>query len=173
MSALILQHLAQRAPTSFPAGATLVAEGSTARRLLVLVSGTLEVVRDDIAVATLAEPGAVVGEIAALLGRPASATVRAKTAATAHVVAEPLQFLEQNPALLLEIARTLATRLDATTAFLVASRQKAGDTDDLDFLEAVFSLLGRQAPPHEAPPHETPPHEAPPPAPHQNIVPES
>jgi CRP-like cAMP-binding protein len=154
MSALILTHLAPRTPTAFPAGATLVTEGSTARKLYVLVSGTLEVVRDDIAVATLSTPGAIVGEIAALLGRPASATVRAKGAVTAHVVADPEPFLAQNPALLLEIARTLATRLDATTAFLVASRQRAGETDDLEFLEAVFSLLGRQASPQETPAQE-------------------
>ena len=152
MSALILQHLAHLTPAAFPAGANLVTEGANSRQLHILVTGTLEVVRDDVAVATLADPGAVVGEIAALLGRPASATVRAKTAVTAHVVAEPLAFLEQNPALLLEVARTLAARLDATTAFLVASRHKAGDADDLEFLEAVFSLLGRQAPPPEVTP---------------------
>lgn len=152
MSALILQHLAQFTPAAFPAGAAIVTEGSDARSMFVLVSGTLEVVRDDVVVATLTAPGAVVGEIAALLGRPASATVRAKTAVTAHQVARPESFLAQNPALLLEIARTLAARLDATTAFLVASRHRGGAADDLEFLEAVFSLLGRQAPPPEVTP---------------------
>jgi CRP-like cAMP-binding protein len=150
----ILTHLAHLTPTGFPAGASLVTEGAPAGKLFVLVSGTLEVFRDEIPVASLNTPGAVVGEIAALLGRPASATVRAQNAVTAHVVADPDRFLAQNPALLLEVARTLAARLDATTAFLVQSRHRFDGEDDLDFIEAVFSLLGRQAPPQEAPPQQ-------------------
>jgi CRP-like cAMP-binding protein len=138
----ILKHLGKLRPTAFGAGATLIAEGQGPAKLYVLSSGSLEVLRGDVRVATIDEPGAVVGEMAALLGRPASATVRARNAVTAHVIDDPDAFFEKSPAVLLEIARTLARRLDATTAHLADNRHRFAGKDDLVFLEDVFALLG-------------------------------
>lgn len=138
----ILKHLGKLKPAGFPAGATLIAEGRGPAKLYVLKTGTLEVLRGDIPVATLDEPGAVVGEMAALLDRPATATVRAKTPVTAYAIDDPEHFFEKSPTVLLEIARTLARRLDATTAHLADNRHRFAGKDDLVFLEDVFALLG-------------------------------
>ena len=141
MASPILKHLSRLAPSSFPAGATLIAEGDGAPPLYVLDSGTLEIFRNGVSVASISEPGAVVGEMAALLGRPATATVRAKGKVSAYLVADPEKFFEKSPAVLLKIARTLAHRLDTTTAFLVESRHRFAETQDMEFLDDVFALL--------------------------------
>ena len=138
----ILKHLGKLKPTDFAAGETLIAQGRPAR-LFVLGTGSLEVLRGDVPVATIDEPGAVVGEMAALLSRPASATVRTKTEVSAYVIDDPEKFFEKSPAVLLEIARTLARRLDATTAHLADNRHRFAGAEDMVFLEDVFALLGR------------------------------
>lgn len=137
----ILKHLGKLKPTDFAAGATLIAEGKPAK-LYVLSSGSLEVLRGDMSVALLDEPGAIVGEMSALLGRPASASVRARTPVTAYAIDDPEKFFEKSPAVLLEIARTLARRLDATTAHLADNRHRFAGAEDMVFLEDVFALLG-------------------------------
>jgi CRP/FNR family cyclic AMP-dependent transcriptional regulator len=137
----ILKHLGKLKPTDFAAGATLIAEGKPAK-LYVLSSGSLEVLRGDMSVALLDEPGAIVGEMSALLGRPASASVRARTPVTVYVIDDPEKFFEKSPAVLLEIARTLARRLDATTAHLADNRHRFAGAEDMVFLEDVFALLG-------------------------------
>ena len=137
----ILKHLGRLKPTDFAAGATLIAEGKPAK-LYVLSSGSLEVLRGDMSVALLDEPGAIVGEMSALLGRPASASVRARTPVTAYAIDDPEKFFEKSPAVLLEIARTLARRLDATTAHLADNRHRFAGAEDMVFLEDVFALLG-------------------------------
>lgn len=142
MASSLLKALGKLQPQDFAAGTTLIAQGEGPARLFILAEGTLEVVRGDVGVATIAEPGAAVGEMAALLGRPASATVRAKTAVRAYVVSDPNAFFEKSPGVLIEIARTLARRLDDTTAFLAESRHRFAGKDDLVFLEDVFALLG-------------------------------
>lgn len=139
----ILKHLGRLKPIDFPARATLIAEGDARARLYVLQTGRLEVLRGDVVIANIDEPGAVAGEMAALLGRPASATVRAKTPVAAYAIEDPEGFLEKSPAVLLEIARTLARRLDSTTAHLADNRHRFAGKDDLVFLENVFALLGR------------------------------
>ncbi len=50
--------------------------------LYVLVEGSLVIERDGIAFARIDSPGAVVGEMSAVLGGPATATVRARGRST-------------------------------------------------------------------------------------------
>jgi CRP/FNR family transcriptional regulator, cyclic AMP receptor protein len=140
MASPIFKHLSVT-PTAFAAGETLIAEADAAPPLYVLDRGTLEIFRNAVLVASISEPGAVVGEMAALLGRPATATVRAKGPVSAYRVADPEKFFEKSPAVLLKIARTLAHRLDATTAFLVESRHRFAETQDMQFIDDVFALL--------------------------------
>ena len=127
----------------FTPGQLLITEGGPAGSLFVLESGEVEVLRHDIIVATIAEPGAIIGEMSVLLETTHSASVRAKTTVMAHVVENARDALKKHPELTYKVAQILARRLGATTAFLVESREKLADTADLDFLEKVYDLLGR------------------------------
>src|SRR3954451_12649963 len=52
------------------AGTLIVAEGGTTGHLYVLMQGKLEVLKGEMVVATVTEPGAVLGEMSVLLGQP-------------------------------------------------------------------------------------------------------
>ena len=68
------------------AGEVLIGEGSTPERLLVLAAGIVTVERDGTPFARIEHPGAIFGEMSWILGTPATATARAATDVTVHVV---------------------------------------------------------------------------------------
>ena len=69
---------------TYQAGDTVLASGSRTNELLILKNGSVAVVREGIEVARVTEPGAVFGEISALLDCPHTADVRALTASQFH-----------------------------------------------------------------------------------------
>lgn len=121
--------------------AVLVAEGARTGKLYVLRSGDLEVVRDGSVVASFGEPGAIVGEISVLLDQPHTANVRSRMGAEVHVVDDPNRFLEDNPAVARELARSLALRLQKTTALLVDLRHRSKEREDHEMFDKIFALL--------------------------------
>ena len=139
----VLKSFEKNPARVFAPGQLLITEGGPAGSLFVLESGEVEVVRHGIVVATIAEAGAIIGEMSVLLDTAHSASVRARTTVMAHVVENARDALKKHPELTYKVAQILARRLGATTAFLVESREKLEDTADLDFLEKVYDLLGR------------------------------
>lgn len=119
----------------------LVSEGQRSGKLYILKSGDLEVVRNGTPVASFAEAGTVVGEISALLDQPHSANVRSRNGAEVYVVDDPHAFLDRNPPVAREIARTLAQRLSKTTALLVDMRRRSKQREDQEMFDKIFALL--------------------------------
>jgi len=115
----LLTLLASQPLRSLAPGDVLIAEGSPPGDLYVLEAGSLTVARAGIGVATISQPGAVVGEMSVLLNKPHSATVRAESAAQVRVLSDAGRALDADPALARQLATLLAARLDATTALLV------------------------------------------------------
>ena len=111
----------QKSLTALPlktcqAGETVLANGSRTNELLILRNGNVAVVKEGIEIAKVTEPGAVFGEISALLDCPHTADVRALTTSQFHV-AQPAAL--QDPAALFYVAAILARRLDRTNQALV------------------------------------------------------
>lgn len=121
--------------------AVLVAEGARSGKLYILKSGDLEVVRDGSVVAGFEERGSMVGEMSALLDQPHSATVRSRSGAEVYVIDDPVSFLDRNPAVSREIARSLAQRLHRTTALLIDMRQQTKERQDHEMFDKIFALL--------------------------------
>src|SRR5271154_887189 len=96
---------------SFDAGETVLAEGTKTGRLLILKSGAVGIYKGDIEFAQVAEPGAVFGELSALLDEPHSAEVRALEKSELHVA--DAATLLQDPTALLYVTMILARRIDA------------------------------------------------------------
>ena len=109
----------------YPAGAELIAQGGRSGSLVVLKRGELEVRRDGRFVSATSQPGAIFGEMSVLLERDHSASVFAVTDVEVFVIDNALDVLEQHPNWLMQIARLLAQRVNATTAQLVALKQEA------------------------------------------------
>jgi CRP/FNR family cyclic AMP-dependent transcriptional regulator len=133
----------QNLPTrAFAAGEALVREGSPAGVLYVLASGSVEIVKGDVQITTVAEPGAFFGEMSVLLATPHTATVRALEPSTFHLIDDPLEFLHAHPASAFELARLLARRLHFVNSYLVdLKRQFADRGDHLSMVDEVLETL--------------------------------
>jgi CRP-like cAMP-binding protein len=110
--------------TIYQAGETVLADGSKTDRLLILRKGNVAVVREGMEIARVTEPGAVFGEISALLNCPHTADVRALATSQFHVL-HPAAL--QDPAVLLYVAAVLARRLDGANQVLVELKSEIQD----------------------------------------------
>lgn len=132
----------------FEPGAVLIPEGPSLDRMFILVRGEVEVRRGEVSVAEVQEPGAIFGEMAALLGIGHSATVRAVTQTTVHRIDDAGSFLQHHQEIAFHVARILARRLfDATTYLADIKRQFAHQSDHLGMVDEVLdALVQRQRP---------------------------
>ena len=110
-SAAFEKFLAVLPLVTYRAGETVLKAGSKTARLLILKRGDVVVIKDTIEIARVDEPGAVFGEISALLDQPHSADVRTLVDSQFHV-ADAAQ-LGKNPTAVLYVAKILARRLVA------------------------------------------------------------
>jgi CRP/FNR family transcriptional regulator, cyclic AMP receptor protein len=126
--AVFQRKLATLPLTSYQAGETVLSAASTTGRLLILKEGAVAVVKEGVEIAKVTEPGAVFGELSALLDQPHSADVRALETSQFHV-ADAATILRIDPTALLYVATVLAQRLDsANKALLELKRQvRAGE----------------------------------------------
>jgi CRP/FNR family transcriptional regulator, cyclic AMP receptor protein len=127
------------------AGTLVIHEGGTTGHLYVLIEGRLEVIKGDTVVASIVEPGAVVGEMSVLLDRPHTATVRAAADSTVYEFNDAAAFLRDQPEVALLIARLLAQRLHVATTYLAdIMHQYAGHGDHLamvgELLQSMINL---------------------------------
>jgi CRP-like cAMP-binding protein len=146
-SAVWEKRLAALPLASYRAGETVFSEGTKTGRLLILKSGAVGVAKGGTEIAKVTEPGAVFGELSALLDQPHGADVLALEASEFHV-AEAATLL-QDPAALLYITLILARRLDiANQGFLelksqLAAGEPAGLIDaTLDKIEGLLNAIG-------------------------------
>jgi CRP-like cAMP-binding protein len=105
-------------------GMALIEQGGKTGQLYVLKDGQLEVMRDGKHVTTIRTPGAVIGEMSVLLDLPQTASVRAITEVDYFVIDDAIEVLNRHPDWLLQIARLLAQRVNATTALLTRDRSE-------------------------------------------------
>ncbi len=125
-----------------PHGTLLTEEGKHSGRLYLLESGRLTVLRDGVILATIDELGAIIGEMAVLLGTPHSATVRAEGPVSVRVLDDAFEALDQHPELALHIATVACARLNATSALLVELRRgTAGREKEQALLGRILNAL--------------------------------
>jgi CRP/FNR family cyclic AMP-dependent transcriptional regulator len=134
------------------AGTEVLHEGGRTGHLFVLIEGRLEVVKGDTVVASISEPGAVLGEMSVLLDMPHTATVRAARDSAIYEIDDAASFLRQQPFVALIIARMLAQRLNVANTYLAdLKRQYAGHGNHLamvgDLLQSMINLPPAQVSP--------------------------
>ena len=117
------KKLAGLSIVKFQAGENVLTAGSATGRLLVLRSGTVEVIKDGVQIASVNAPGSVFGEQAVLLDRPHTADVRTLEQSEFYV-AHALAILASDPTVALYVAAMLARRLDTANRWLVAVKRQ-------------------------------------------------
>jgi CRP/FNR family transcriptional regulator, cyclic AMP receptor protein len=127
-------------------GTVLLTEADKSGKLYILIEGEVAVLRGDITVATISEPGAVFGEMSLLLDVPHTASVKVLRPSRAYVVENAETFLQSAPEIMRHIATLLALRLQSATGYLAdLKRQFAENRDHLGMIDEVLeSLLHQQ-----------------------------
>lgn len=120
----VLDHCAGGRETSFPAGKQVICEGETTGRLYVLVDGKLDVVKGGTVVASVSEPGSIIGEMSALLGQPHTASVCAVANTKVYEFDDAATFLRSQPNVALLVAKVLARRLSDATEYLAEIKRQ-------------------------------------------------
>jgi len=132
---------------TYAAGEAVFEEGTKTGRLLILKSGAVSIMKGDIEFAKVSEPGAVFGELSALLDEPHSADVLALETSEFHVA--DAAALLQDPVALLYVTVVLARRIDAANQGLLQLKimLEAGEPQGLidatlDKIEGLLSAVG-------------------------------
>jgi CRP/FNR family transcriptional regulator, cyclic AMP receptor protein len=129
---------------AFAEGELMLRQGTISDRLLFLSEGAVDIVRDQVTLARVAEPGAVLGDMAVILSRPHSADVRAAAPSRCHVIEDAARLLRAEPELVLYVMTVLARRLDAVNGHLIDARTRLGDAGpERGFLAETLENLGR------------------------------
>jgi CRP-like cAMP-binding protein len=133
------------------AGDVVIREGGEGGSLWVLVSGALRVLKGDVGVNTIAQPGAVIGEMSLLLGRQHTATVVATEPTRLRFAADGHALLLSDPAITRIIAVGLADRLAFVTTYLADLTHQYGDAPGLAMVSTVLSELEHRKAPRAVP----------------------
>ena len=141
-SAVLQKKVSALPLVTYQAGENVLAAGSRTDQLLILKKGAVAIVKENIEIAKVAEPGAVFGELSTLLDRPHSADVRALETSEFHV-ADAAALLVQDPLVLLYVTVILARRLDAANEALIELKsQVQKDQPGSEISEAIEKMEG-------------------------------
>lgn len=143
----VLALCRDRPSRTFAPGEALLTEGARGAAMVILVTGRVEVRKGSVTVTSVSEPGAFLGEMAALLDTPTSADVVAVVPTEVLVVEDPASSIVDDPQLTLAIARLLARRLQAVTSYLGDLRRQYAEIDGhLSMMDTVLSELTSMRP---------------------------
>lgn len=130
---------------TFESGEILLAEGETSGLLYVLAEGEVEILKGDFQINTVSEPGAIFGEMSALLDIPHMASVRALTPCRVHRIENGDSFLQSHKEIAYQLSKLLAQRLHGLTTYLVdIKRQFEGHENHLAMVDDVLETLVHQ-----------------------------
>ena len=119
----VLQRIMALPLATYRPGETVIAAGTETGRLLILRKGAVTIEKEGTVIAKVTEPGAVFGELSALLNQPHTADVR--TLETSEFRVAPAELLEEDPAALLYVAAILAQRLNLANEALTDMKSEA------------------------------------------------
>jgi CRP/FNR family cyclic AMP-dependent transcriptional regulator len=117
-SAVFQKRLGVLPLRTYQAGENVLTAGSRTGQLLILKKGAVSISKEAIEIAKVAEPGAVFGELSALLDQPHTADVRALENSEFYV-ADAAALLVQDPIVLLHVSAILAQRLNRANQALI------------------------------------------------------
>lgn len=130
----------------FSPGDLVLTQGDNTGHIYFLIQGAVEVIKDDVVVAKASDPGAIFGDLSALMNVPHTASVRATTPTSFYLVTDPSAFLAQNPFVSIHLCRLLARRLDAMNKYLVDVKQQFAGHDHLGMLDTMLDTLIHRQP---------------------------
>ena len=132
----------QKYTTAFAAGEVLFLQGDDSKDMYILVSGKLEVYKDDKKIAEFNEPGAPVGEMSFLLEARRTATIKALT--DVKISKTPKALTRPNTYNIVgRLLMTRAIRIRASKTIADSSRRFDTDGRNLCLRHKVWARAGK------------------------------
>jgi len=116
-AAALLRRVETMPLATYQPSETVIAAGTKTGRLFILKKGAVAIRKNGTVIAEVTEPGAVFGELSALLNQPHTADVRTLEASVFRVAHADL--LAEDPVALLYVAAILAQRLNLANEALI------------------------------------------------------
>jgi CRP/FNR family transcriptional regulator, cyclic AMP receptor protein len=140
----VLEKVSSFPLRAFERGDIVLSEGSDTHRLLFLNRGVVDVVKDEVQLTRIAEPGAVFGDMSVLLGLPHTADVLAVAPSSFYIVDHAEGFLREEPLVTLYVATVLAGRLDEVNRHLIEVWGRPADSGQRRgfFAETLRKIAG-------------------------------
>ena len=126
----VLRRIATLPLATYQPGETVFTAGTKTARLLFLKKGAVAIRKKDEVLAEVTEPGAVFGELSALLNLPHTADVQTLKTSEFHVARVELL---DDPVILLHVAAILAQRLNLANEVLVDLKNEVRRQRSLSF----------------------------------------
>jgi CRP-like cAMP-binding protein len=136
----LLQLSSHLPEVDIESGDEILREGQRTGAIWILLSGELRVRRGTTVVEWIDQPGAVVGEMAVLLGTAATASVEASEPSRLRYAAKGEEFLA-DPAVTHLVAVGLAERLNLVTTYLADLQDQYGDSPETDMVREILRRL--------------------------------
>ena len=140
----VLEKVSSFPLRAFERGDIVLSEGSDTHRMLFLNRGAVDVVKDEVQLTRVTEPGAVFGDMSVLLGQPHSADVLAVEPSSFYIVDQAEDFLRQEPLVALYVATVLARRLDEVNRHLIQAWGRSAEPEQRRrfFTETLRKMAG-------------------------------
>lgn len=120
----------------------LLKQGDKSNRFYVLISGECEILRDEVQINKISEPGSVLGEMSILLNNPHMATVKCTGYSEFYVIENADVFLKSNPDITFQLAKILALRLNGVTSYLIDLKNQFMESEDhFNMVDEVLESL--------------------------------
>lgn len=147
----ILELTAELPVVELASGDVLVTEGEAGGGIWILLSGSMRVLKTGIEINTISRPGAIIGEMSVLLGRPYSATVEAMEPTRLRYAEDGDALLASDPSVTWTVAIGLAERLAFVTTYLADLTHQYGDAPGLAMIPTVLNQLEQRTAPKAVP----------------------
>jgi CRP/FNR family cyclic AMP-dependent transcriptional regulator len=129
----------------FESGRTILGEGEKSGLIYILIEGEVEILKRDITITRVSEPGSILGEISALLDIPHMATVKAIVPCRFYVVEDQADFLRNKTEICYPLAVMLARRLHSVTNYLADIKEQFKDHEDhFGMMDEILDTLVNQ-----------------------------
>ena len=141
----LLDYCKSLPEVSVEPGEVLLAEGTKSGLIFVLIEGEVDILKKDLRIGKVDQPGSLLGEISALLDIPHIASVVAKSSSRLYKIENQSDFLKSNTEFTYPLAVLLAKKLNTISSYLVDIREQYNDRGDhLGMVDQILEELINQ-----------------------------
>ena len=126
----ILDYCKDSEPELFNSGELLLTEGSKSGNVYILLEGKVEIIKGDMVINSVSDPGAIFGEMSVLLDLPHMASVKTVEPSKFYVFTNTTETIFNSDDISWQLATVLAGRLHNITNFLVDLKKRSTESEE-------------------------------------------